>query len=337
MVWTAPDLGTPQGIMQLGNGFCQAQVLLTAVELDLFTVLHAGPATEAEIRGRLGIHGRGLRDCLRLLVALGLLEEDGGRYRNSPGSGRYLVSGEPGYIGGLLLGAKANLYPVWAGLTQTLRTGRPRSSADGFAAMLDDPDDLRRYVRMMEGALQPLVPQLIEALDWSAYGSVLDVGGCRGSLAAQLVLAGDGLAGYVLDLPQLRPLFDERMAELGTAASVKFRAGDFFRDPLPRADVLVLGHILHNWPADRREFLVRQAFAAVSPGGVLLVHDRMLDDERTSIDNLVASLIMALVTEEGSEYPVGELTDMALAAGFSSVTRQQLDENETLLLCHKAP
>ncbi len=336
MMSTAPDIGSVHGILQLGNAFCQAQALLTAVELDLFTVLRDSPSTEADIRGRLGLHGRGLRDFLRLLVVLGLLEEEDGRYRNALGPSRHLVKGDPGYVGGFLLGAKANLYPVWGGLTETLRDGRPRSAPDNFAAMLDDLAELRRYAHMMEGVLQPVVPRLIEALDWSAYRSVLDVGGCRGSLAGQLVAACPGLTGHVFDLPQLEPLFDERMAELGTAATVRFHPGDFFGDPLPRADVAIFGHILHNWPPNQRESLVRKAFHAVNPGGILLVHDRMLDDERPNIDNLLASIVMALVTEGGAEYTIGELTELATSVGFSSVSDQQLDDYETLVVCRKA-
>ncbi len=336
MMSTAPDIGSVHGILQLGNAFGQAQALLTAVELDLFTVLHDGPSTEEDIRARLGLHGRGLRDFLRLLVVLGLLDTEAGRYRNAAGSSRYLVSGEPGYVGGFLLGAKANLYPVWAGLTETLRDGRPRSAADNFAAMLDDLAELRRYAHMMEGVLQPVVPRLIEALDWSGYRSVLDVGGCRGSLAGQLVIARPGLTGHVFDLPQLEPLFDERMAELGVARTVRFHAGDFFRDPLPRADVAIFGHILHNWPGSQRDELLRKAFDAVNPGGVLLVHDRMLDDESPNIDNLLASLVMALVTEGGAEYTISELTELAKSVGFSSVSHKQLDDYETLVVCRKA-
>lgn len=329
------DTSSVQGILRLGNAFSEAQTLLTAVELNLFTLLDGRLATEGEIRGGLGLNGRGLHDFLRLLVALGVLEEERGRYRNAAGAARYLVNGQDAYVGGYLLGAKANMYPLWNGLTETLRTGLPRSPADSFAAMLDDPRQLRRYARMMEGVLQPVIPQLINALDWSRYGSVLDVGGCQGSLVGQLVTAYPGLTGHVFDLPQIEPLFDEWMAELGTAGRARFHGGDFFADPLPSADVLILGHILHNWPRDRREQLVRKAFHALSPGGVLLVHDRMLNDERADIDNLVASIIMALVTEEGAEYTLNELAELAVSAGFASVSPRQLSDNETLVVCHR--
>jgi DNA-binding IclR family transcriptional regulator len=90
MTRTASGIDSAQGILRLGNAFGEAQALLTAVELDLFTALDAGPAGEEDISGRLGLHGRGLRDFLRLLVALGLLLEDDGRYRNAAGAGRYL-------------------------------------------------------------------------------------------------------------------------------------------------------------------------------------------------------------------------------------------------------
>jgi hypothetical protein len=105
-VTTASDLSTPQSILRLGNAFCEAQALLTATELDLFTALHGAPATAEEIRQRLGLDGRGLRDLLRLLVVLGLLEESGGRYRNGDGADSWLVRDRPGYVGGFLLGAR---------------------------------------------------------------------------------------------------------------------------------------------------------------------------------------------------------------------------------------
>lgn len=333
MTGSVPD--SAQRILRLGNAFCEAQALLTAVELDLFSALHAGPATADELRRRLGLHGRGLRELLDLLVLLVLLECDDGRYRNAPAADRHLVADRPDYVGGFLRGAKTNLYPLWNGLTDTLRTGRPQSAGDTFAAMLDDPPALRRYARMMDGVLQPLLPGLLAALDWSAHGSVLDVGGCQGTLVGQLVTAHPGLTGHVFDLPQMRPVFDGHMAALDVADRVRFHAGDFFRDPLPDADVVVFGHVLHNWEHRQREQLMGAAFRAVRPGGVLLVHDRMLDDKNPRVDALVASLIMALVTEEGSEYPIAELVTLARSVGFASVSHQPLDDNETVVLCHK--
>jgi SAM-dependent methyltransferase len=328
------DTTSAQGILRLGNAFCQAQVLLTAAELDLFTELRDGPLSEVQIRDRLGLDGRGLRDFLALLAVLGLLVFEDGRYRNGEGAQQYLVSDRPGYVGGFLRGAKANLYHPFDGLTETLRTGVPQAASDGFEAMLNDPAELRRYARMMDGVLRPLIPELVKALDWSRHGSVLDVGGCQGGLVGELVKAHPGLTGHVFDLPQMSGPFADYMAEIGAADAVTFHGGDFFADPLPRADVVIFGHVLHNWSAERRARLVRSAFEAVNPGGVLVVYDRMLTEEEGS-DNLVASLIMALVTEEGAEYQVSELTALAEDAGFVQVTHRPLGDNETLVVCHR--
>jgi SAM-dependent methyltransferase len=330
------DTKSAAGIIRLGNAFCDAQALLTAAQLDLFTVLaDHGPASLERVRELLGLHGRGLRDFLRLLVALGLLEHADGRYRNAPNAARYLVGEQQPSVAGFLRGLGSNLYPVWAGLTETLRTGAPRSTGERFEDMLNDPDALLRYARMMDGLIQVVGPLLIKAAEFHDARTVLDVGGCRGNLISQLLTAHPHLHGIVFDLPQMRPLFDSYTAEHGVADRARFQAGDFFADPLPAADVIVLGHVLHNWRAEAREHLVRAAFQALNPGGTLLVHDRMLDDEQSNVDNLLASLMMALVTEEGAEYPIAELRDLAHATGFDSVRHQQLDDNETLVSCHK--
>lgn len=330
------DTGSAEAILRLGNAFCESQALLTAAELDVFGALHGRPATAGEVAAGLGLPGRGVRDLLDLLTGLGLLVREGGHYRNSAAADAHLVPGRAEYVGGFLRGARANLYPVWGGLTETLRTGEPRTGAAEFAEMFTDPDAVARYAGIQDGVLRPLVSQIVELVDWAARRSVLDVGGCQGTLMAALVHAHAGLEGHVFDLPGMRPVFDERMRATGAGDRVRFHAGDFFADPLPAADVVVLGHVLHNWDLGRREHLVRSAFAALPPGGLLVVHDRMLDDEKPVVDNLVASLMMALVTQEGAEYPVSELVELAGGAGFGSVTSHPLGTNETLVICEKA-
>ncbi|HEY8374615.1 MAG TPA: methyltransferase [Pseudonocardiaceae bacterium] len=336
MTSIAPDTSTPAGILRLGNAFCDAKALLTAVELDLFTVLRAGAATEEEIRDRLKLHGRGLSDFLNLLVALGLLERaEGGRYRNASGADRYLVRGEQTYIGGFLQRSNRNLYPAWGRLAEALRTGKQQSGSD-FEKVTRDPALLRQFVNMMDALTHVLGPQLIEAYDgWKNYTSVLDVGGCRGNIASQIVKAHPHLEGHVFDLPAMEPFFDELVAQYGLTGKVTFHGGSFFEKDLPNADIVILGHVLHDWDPEQRGYLVRKAYQAVNPGGVLLVYDRMLDDEPNHVENLVISLDMLLVTDGGSEYTVTELRGHAEAAGFTSITDQPLGDYDTLVICRK--
>ncbi|NJP95650.1 methyltransferase [Nonomuraea sp. FMUSA5-5] len=331
---TGLDVTTPAGLIRLCNAFCESKALLTAVELDLFTELHDNPATEEEIRVRLGLHGRGLRDFLLLLTALGLLERQGKRYRNAAGADQYLVREQPTYIGGFMRRANDNLYPAYGKLSEALRTGLPQAQGD-FDDVLRDPKVLGRFIHMMDALTQVLGPQLIEAYDFSAHGTLLDVGGCRGNLAGQIVKAHPDLTGTVFDLPQMEPFFTEHMASLGLSSKMTFNPGDFWNDPLPQADVVVMGHVLHDYDFDKRRFLVEKAAAAVRPGGALLVYDRMLDEGPAQVENLVISLDMLLVSEGGSEYPVEELRQHAALAGFTSLEEKRLGDFDTLLICRR--
>jgi O-methyltransferase domain/Dimerisation domain len=338
MTSIAPDTSTPAGILRLGNLFCDAKAVLTAVELNLFTTLHDNPLTEEEIRTKLELHGRGLGDWLNLLAALGLLENTDGRYRNAPGADRYLVAGGQTYIGGFLLRSNRNLYPAWGRLDEALRTGQQQSGSD-FDEVVRNPDILAQFIHSMDAFTHVLGPQLIEAYDgWGEYASVLDIGGCRGNLCSQIVKAHPNLEGHVFDLPQMEPFFDEKVAQYGLTGRVHFHGGSFFEPSavLPSTDIAVLGHVLHDWDAEQRGFLVKKAYEALNPGGVLLVYDRMLEPGPSYVENLVISLDMLLVTDGGSEYTAAELVGHAEAAGFESSTIQSLGEYDTLVVAQKA-
>lgn len=336
MTRPGPDVGTPDGIIRLSNSFSDAKTVLTAVDLDLFSVLHSSPATEEEIRQRLGLHGRGLSEFLQLLVALGLLEKDGDRYCNTTGADHYLVRGQQIFVGDFLQRTDHYLYPAWGKLADALRTGKPQGTGS-FSDVINDPQHLERFVRMMGALTQVLGPELVKAVDWSGHSSVLDVGGCQGNMVCQIVKAQPALAGHVFDLPQMEPLFTENIVGMGQRDAVQFHGGDFFRDPLPKADLVIVGHVLHDWNREQRAFLFRKALDAVNPGGALLVYDCMFDDGPHHVENLLLSLNMVLITEGGAEYPVSEIYDLARAAGVSSVTDQSLGHRgDTLVVCRVA-
>ncbi|WP_410601155.1 methyltransferase [Amycolatopsis sp. lyj-90] len=335
MTSNASDVSTSAGIIRLGNAFCDAKALLTAVELDVFSALHDAPATETEIRDRLALHGRGLSDFLDLLVALGLLIAEDGTYRNAEGADEYLVRGRASYVGGFLRRTDRSRYPLWGKLAGALRTGSPQSEMD-FKSLLDDPVLVDQFVQMMDSLTQVISKELLDAFDWGRYGSILDVGGCRGNVAGNIVKRYPALAGAVFDMPQLEPFFEEHVAYLGLTGRIRFHGGNFFADPLPDSDVVVMGHVLHNWNREQRRSLVEKAYAAVNPGGALVVYDRMLDDDSSKhIENLVISLDMLLVSEGGSGYRTEELRGHAETAGFTSFTARPLGDYDTLVVCHK--
>ena len=148
---------TPDRVLQLGLGFWGPKVLLSAVELGVFTELTRGPADLPTLTARLGLHPRAARDFLDALVALGMLTRDGGVYANTPEADAFLDRAKPGYVGGLLEMANARLYGFWGRLTEALKTGRPQNegrddpAASPFAALYADPARLKQFLQGMTG------------------------------------------------------------------------------------------------------------------------------------------------------------------------------------------
>jgi len=330
----APQEGAPEeAVTELGTAFAPAKIVLAALELGVFSALRDGPATAAGLADRLGLHPRGAADFLAALAALGLLHRDGDAYRNTEVSGRRLVRG-PGYAGGFLEGANAVLYPAWGGLAEALRTGRPQADGD-LDGMLRDPGRQAGYLAMMDGLSAPVLPAVAAAVDWAGRADVTDVGGARGALAAMLLGAHPHLRGTVFDRPQNAGPCARLAAERGVADRLRFRGGDFFADPLPAADVVVIGHVLADFSLAQRRELVRAAYRAVRPGGALVVYDPMPDPDRPHLPSLVASLHMLVMTPAGSGYPPADCRGWLEEAGFGAVEVRPAAGGNTVVVGHR--
>jgi hypothetical protein len=301
---------SPAAIMQLGMAFWGSKALLSAVELGLFTALaEDGPQDAAAIGARFGLHPRGLRDFLDALVALRMLTRDtAGRYGNTRDTALFLVRGKPGYVGGMLEMANSRLYPFWGRLTEALRSGTPQNEArDGganpFAAIYADPAGLDGFLRAMTGVSRPNATAMAAAFPWADYASVADIGCAQGGCLAEILKAHPHLTGTGFDLPPVRPVFEGFARDQGLADRMRFTAGNFFADPMPQAEVLVMGHILHDWDEAQKRALLRKAHAALPEGGALIVYDAMIDDARRENSfGLLMSLNMLIETPGGFDY-----------------------------------
>ncbi|MEU2182052.1 demethylpremithracinone o-methyltransferase [Streptomyces thermolilacinus] len=316
----APSPADAREILQLNVAYTRARVLHTAMELGLFEYLSAGPRTEAEIREHGLLHSHLVCDWLDALVGLGLLTADGKTYANTPRAEHFLVPGRPHYIGGAVLQHGRVHYELWNRFADALRDGKATSGRDITAgAVVEEQPDLdraRRFLDHMDTFNQFVAGELSRVLDWSRWTTFVDVGGARGNVAAQLVRDHPHLRGSVFDVPGVEPLFDEHMAARGTTGRVGFVGGDFFTDPLPTADVLLYGHILHDHPEESRKRLLGQAFRALPPGGTLLVYDAMLDD-RSEAGAYLQSLVCSVILDGGSEYRVRDISAWAEETGFT--------------------
>ncbi len=328
---------TPEKILHLGLGFWGSKTLLSAIELGVFTTL-AGRSLDLEtLRGELAIHPRGARDFFDALVALGMLERRDGRYANAQATEIFLDRRKPSYVGGMLEMANARLYGFWGALTEGLRTGEPqnevKAGGDFFAELYAEPAKLEGFLGGMTGLSHGAALTIARALPWGDYRTVCDVGAAQGDLLAQIALANPHLTATGFDLAPVRPAFESYVARLGLATRVSFAAGDFFQDALPRADVITMGHVLHDWDLAQKKVLVQKAYDALPAGGSFVVFEAMIDDDRSkNAFGLLMSLNMLIETKGGFDYTASDCVSWMKEAGFKETRVQHLVGPDTMVV-----
>ncbi|MBZ4321398.1 methyltransferase domain-containing protein [Streptomyces sp. SCA2-4] len=323
--------------MRIAMGFMASKVLLVAARLDLFTVLSQGPLDADALGARTGVHPRAARDFFDALVALGALDRSAGRYANTPAAERHLVRGRPACVGGFLEMTDTAVYGLWGRLEAALRTGAPQNGiTDGedgiYAALYQDPARLALFQQAMTGLSTGSAHALAEAVDWSRHRTVADIGCAEGAVLTHLLRRHPHLRGTGFDLPAVGAGFRRRADESGLADRLSFTPGDFFADPLPRADVLVLGHILSGFTPSRAGALLRKAHAALPEGGLLVVYEMLLDDDRReNAQGLLMSLTMLLETPGGGVFTGAECRRWLTEAGFRDVRVRHLAGPESMV------
>jgi hypothetical protein len=315
--------------MQVGTGFMASKTLLSAVELELFTKLGGDAMSGAELADALGLDARAIPDFPDALVALGLLDRDGdgadARYRNTEATAAFLDKTSATYVGGILEMANARLYPFWADLTEGLRTGSPQNEIKHtgkpmFEALYSDPGRLEQFMNAMSGISAGAFHALAEQFDFSKYETLCDLGGATGLLS--IIVAGrhPHMRCTSFDLPVVEPIAQRSIAAAGLEDRVTTASGDFFADPLPKADVITMGLILHDWSLDRKMQLLRAAYDALPDGGALIVIENIIDDaRRENAFGLLMSLNMLIEFGDAFDFSGADLRGWCQEVGFKDV------------------
>jgi hypothetical protein len=319
----------PTHTMQVGMGFWASKTVLSAVELGVFTELGADAMTGPELAARLGLHPRAVDDFLDALVALRFLERDGdgadGRYRNTAESAAFLDRASPTYIGGILEMANARLYRFWGDLTEALQTGKPQNEVKHngrpmFDELYSDPARLEQFMNAMQGVSLGNFHALAEKFDFAPYTTVCDVGGATGQLSTVLAGRHPHLRCTSYDLPVVAPIAEQAIAAAGLTDRVAVASGDFFADPLPSADVITMGMILHDWNLERKMDLIRSAYAALPDGGAFIVIENLIDDaRRENAFGLMMSLNMLIEFGDAFDFTGSDFAGWCTDAGFREV------------------
>ena len=336
---------TPERILEVGMGFWPAKVLLSAVELGLFSCLGASSKTAEELRAALGLHPRAVPDLPDALVALGFLGRDGdgpaARYSNTPETAAFLDRQSPGYVGGFLEMANARLYPFWGDLSEALRTGKPqnelkRSGASMFEELYSDPPRLEQFMRAMSGISSGNFAAFADKFDFSKYRTMCDVGGATGQLSCLVAKRHAHLRCTTLDLPVVVPIAERRIAAEGLADRVNARALDFFAEPIPAADVITMGMILHDWNLEKKLHLIRSAHAALPQGGAFVAIEHLIDDaRRTNAFGLMMSLNMLIEFGDAFDFTGSDFAGWCRQVGFRETRVIPLTPNASAAVAYK--
>lgn len=335
----------PGAILQHAFAFWSSKVLLTAVEFGVFTKLGGGRLSGAELGQQIGLHPRGIADFLDTLVAMKMLDRNGdgptARYFNTAEGALFLDQASPRYVGGILIMLNARLFKFWNDLPEALRTGKPQNEVKHgqkgiFEELYADPVKLEQFMGAMTGLSRVNFEAFAAKFDFSKYQTLCDVGGATGLLAVEAAKKNPHLRAVSFDLPPVEPIAKKHIAAAGLNNRVTTAAGDFFKDPLPKADVLTMGMILHDWNLEKKMHLVRAAYDALPPGGAFVAIEAIIDDaRRENVLGLLMSLNMLIEFGDAFDFSAADFRQWCSEVGFKRFETIHLNGAHSAVVAYK--
>jgi hypothetical protein len=316
----------PAHIMNTATGFWASKVLLTAVEFELFSTLGDGQMTAAELGEALDLHPRGTFDFFDALVALGFLERHGdgpaGCYANTPETAAFLDRKSPTYIGGMPEMMNARLFGFWNHLGEALKTGQPQTEVKVhgkpiFEELYSNEASLGVFLEAMTGFQAANFIELAEKFDFSRYETVTDAGGALALLSRLVGARHEHLRFNSFDLPPVASHAQKQVDAAGMSERVAIVSGDFFADELPKADVVTMGNILHDWNLEQKKTLITKAHQALPEGGAFIAIENLIDDaRRENVFGLLMSLNMLIEFGDAFDYTGADFREWCGEVGF---------------------
>jgi SAM-dependent methyltransferase len=316
------EMWNPGRLLELSGSYWKTCALHAGVKLDFFTLLDKNTMTAAELAGEAGSDQRGTAMLLDALAAMELLVKDGERYANRPDVEGFLSRKSSRYIGHIIV-HHHHLMESWSHLDAVVRTGEPLDRP----SVHSEEEWREAFLMGMFDLAMNLAPQLVEQIDLAGRRRLLDLGGGPGTYAIHFCLKNPELEAVVFDLPTTRPFAEQTITRFKMGHRVKFQEGDFLEDPVQGTfDVAWLSHILHGEGPDAARRIIEKAVSALSPGSLIIIHEFILDDDRSGpVSPALFSLNMLLATSSGQSYTQSEIAEMLAAAGVRNIRRLPLD------------
>ena len=323
---------SPESIMQIGTGFWASKILLSAVKFEIFTTLAEKKTMSAsDIKSHLGFKCtvRNVYDFLDALTGFGFLNREGlldtATYSNSINSDFFLDKKKPTYIGGILEMLNNRLYGFWANLEDGLITGLPQNEVKNGENLFDklyaDTSRLKEFIFAMSGIQMGGFIALAQKFDFSKSKTLVDIGGSAGLLSLMVAKHQPQMSCVTWDLPPVAPIASKTITQFQLQDRVKTNEGDFFKDQFPKADIVTMGNILHDWDEETKLMLIKKAYDALPDGGAFVIIENIIDDERkNNVFGLMMSLNMLIETGSGFDFTFADFNKWVKSVGFKSTT-----------------
>jgi precorrin-6B methylase 2 len=302
---------TQDAVLGLSRSFMESRVLLTAAELDLFSLLARRPLSAQQIARQLTADQRALTILLDALAAMGLLTKRRGAWRTEPSAARLLATGSAGSVLPMVRHS-AHLWQRWAELTSTVVGHKRAAKATG--------DWLGPFIGAMHVVAAPIAVRIVSLVQPGRARRLIDVGGASGSYTMAFLRASPELHATLFDRPPVIRLARERLRAEGMAERVTLVAGDFYEDPLPGGhDLAFVSAIIHQNTPKENVALFRKVFAALTPGGRIVVRDHVLSPDRTRPKAGALFAVNMLLGPGGNSYTRAEIAQALTTAGFGRI------------------
>jgi len=317
-LYMEPQNLAPDDILEISGYYWKTCTLHAAVSLDLFSIIGEGELSGEKAAECLNADRDGVERILNALSAMGLLHKRGSLFRNTQASMKYLVQDSPAYVGWMIMHHQHLITP-WSQLDQAVMSGNPQKDALSVSS-----EKWREcFLKGMHTNARLQAPAVVSAIDLSEKANLLDLGGGPGTYAIHFCHKHPNLSAVVYDLPGSRPIAEETIREAGLADRIRFQAGDFHEDEIHGVfDVVWLSHILHAEGLENCYKIIQKAVDALKPGGMILIHDFILDENMDMPEfPALFSLNMLVVTDSGQAYSEKQIKDMLSTAGVQAITR----------------
>ncbi len=325
-------------ISRIAYGFIASKALFAALELDLFSRL-LEPKTIDAVARESGIPARRVKTLLATLTALGLTVRDDDRFHNSPASERYLTRGSPAYFGEYYrLQIDRQLYPALEHLDAGL-AGDPSNLVSDMEGLMRDPVEAEVFSAAQHAASLGPAIQLAKMIDLHGSRTLLDVAGGSGAFSISLCRRYPQLAATIIDFPNVIQVARQFIATAGLSERIQLVGGNALDTSWPdNRDVVLVSYLLSAVKEDDIPTLLASAYRSLRPGGLLIVHDFMLDDDEQGPALAAQWFLLNLAFQpDAGSFSAATLSVLLVEQGFVSVSSQILIPQITKIIVASKP